>query len=351
MQDVRRHHLLAAALTVVAALLVAGSVVTGSAASADAPTATIEAPTPETTLFVVQSPESNPTTYATAAPEQSTPVITSPPPATVAEPQLTPTAAPTAPIFTFPTPVATKHGHVIVPTPSTSGVYAPLPSPADLRLNARLRWGMHIPHSVRRWAYLIVPVALKYGLDPNLVAAVMTMESNGDPLAWSGADARGLMQVLHGPWDPTLNIETGVRILSTLLRTFRSLPLVLAAYNAGPGAVESYNGIPPYRETRDYVIVVSYLYDLFRHHHLTHKRREQYRTTLRDLVRFADQRKKVARLARIAHLRRDPVLLCDVRVQQCGGNQSEKVFVTHDPFWPLAGRPDPLQRVDPYAAQ
>ena len=224
---------------------------------------------------------------------------------------------------------------------------APLPSPAELRLNARLRWGTHVPAEIRRWAFLIVPAAHKYGLDPNLLAAIMTMESDGDPLAWNGgSDARGLMQVLHGPWDPQANVDAGARMFSQFYAEFQDLKLALAAYNAGPNAVLAYDGVPPYRETRDYVIVVTYLYDLFTHRKLTRKRRAQYRTTLKDLQRFADQRKKVHTLALTAHLPLTPDLDCRL-VQACNQPNPIVVFSSLDPFWPIGEAPDPLQRVDP----
>jgi hypothetical protein len=237
---------------------------------------------------------------------------------------------------------------VIAQAPDVPAV-APLPSPAELRLNARLRWGTHVPPEVRRWAFLIVPAAREYGLDPNLIAAVMTMESDGDPLAWnSGSDARGLMQVLHGPWDPRANVDIGARMLSKFLSEFQDLTLALAAYNAGPNAVLAYDGVPPYLETRDYVIVVAYLYDLFSHRKLTPKRRAQYRMTLRDLQRFADQRKKVHSLALTAHLPLTPDLDCRL-VQACSQPNPIAVFSSLDPFWPVGEAPDPLQRVDPSA--
>jgi hypothetical protein len=225
------------------------------------------------------------------------------------------------------------------------------PSPAQLELDARLRWGDTVPDSVRRWAFLIVPAARKYGLNPNLIAAVMTMESNGDPLAWNqSSDARGLMQVLHGPWDPKKNVFTGARMLAGFLAQFNDLTLALAAYDAGPNAVLAYGGVPPYRETQDYVIVVRYLYDLFSHHTLTARRRALYRATLRDLQHFADQRKKVPRLARIGRVPIDsgtePDLSCRHFASACLKSPApQPIFATHDPFWPLGSSPDPLQRV------
>lgn len=357
-----------AALVLALGLSIAGEGA-GKPASADDVPPTVAVSSPEPTALVV-TPEVAPTVYVTVAPEVSTPIITSAPPPT-SPPLIVATSAPQAPRVRQPVPTYTAVPPIATETPtggqpsavppsSTSGIYAPLPSPSELRLNARLRWGTRAPAAVRRWAFLIVPAAQKYGLDPNLVAAVMTMESAGDPLAWSGADARGLMQILHGPWDPKTNVFTGARMLAQFLAQFGSVRLALAAYNAGPGAVESYNGVPPYRETRDYVIVVGYLYDLFSHHKLGAKRREVFTNTLHDLAHFADQRKRVARVARIAHLRHDPildpVLLCNRKPALCAQPESNAresspaPATTRDPFWPLSGPPDPLQRVDPRAA-
>lgn len=312
-------------------------------APATAATSLPSTPTPPTTPTATPLALATPTAASAAAEENSTPLATSVPLATPTE---TAAAPPTA-VEVTPTPgVATA-------TPSSSQVVGvqpssvPLPSPAQLRMNARLRWGERVPSQVRRWAYLIVPAARRYHINPDLIAAVMTMESNGDPLAWSGADARGLMQILHGPWDPATNIDTGARMLAEFYAEFGSWPLALAAYNAGPGAVSEYNGIPPYRETRDYVIIVNYLFDLFDHHRLSVHRRIQYRSTVADLRHFKDQCKKVERLAHIAHLPVTPVVTCRHVSPGCGAPSDP--FNTNDPFWPVANSPDPLQKVDPYA--
>jgi hypothetical protein len=231
----------------------------------------------------------------------------------------------------------------------------PLPSPQELELNARLHWGRHIPPDVRRWAFLIVPAAHKYHLSPNLIAAVMTMESGGDPLAWNaGSDARGLMQVLHGPWDPKENIFQGARLLALYYAQFQDWTLALAAYNAGPNAVIDAGGVPPYRETRDYVIIVRYLWDLYTHHKISPRRKAQYQSTLRDLQRFATEREKILRLAHIGQVGLPSLGIgstCTGLQSGCSQLQTAPLFQTRDPFWLMGGTPDPLQKVEPLSVQ
>lgn len=105
--------------------------------------------------------------------------------------------------------------------------------------------------------------ALRHGLPPELVLAIVEAESDFNPRAVSPRGARGLMQLMpvtassldvDDSFDPYENIEAGVRHLRRLMDRFDGeLPLVLAAYNAGEGAVQVYGGVPPYRETRRYV--------------------------------------------------------------------------------------------------
>ena len=110
---------------------------------------------------------------------------------------------------------------------------------------------------------VISAVATRYGISEDLIAAVIEAESEFNPRAVSRTGARGLMQLMpetaamlgvSDPFDPRENIEGGVRHLCSLMDRFNgNLPLVLAAYNAGERAVISHGGIPPYRETRQYV--------------------------------------------------------------------------------------------------
>jgi cell wall-associated NlpC family hydrolase len=101
----------------------------------------------------------------------------------------------------------------------------------------------------------------KYGLNPRLLAAVAKTESNFDPNARSGVGAVGLMQFMPAtakgmgidPTDPAQAIDGAAKYLRTQIDRFGSVDLALAAYNAGPGAVQRAGGIPPYAETRNYV--------------------------------------------------------------------------------------------------
>ncbi len=102
----------------------------------------------------------------------------------------------------------------------------------------------------------------KYGIDKKLVMAVIDVESGFNAGAVSPAGARGLMQImpetgkdleLVDPFNPSENIDAGIRYLRFLLDKFPDKKLAIAAYNAGPNAVEKYGGIPPYSETQDYV--------------------------------------------------------------------------------------------------
>ncbi len=110
---------------------------------------------------------------------------------------------------------------------------------------------------------LIRTAAEKHGVDEKIIHHLIAVESNFNPRAVSRKQARGLMQLLpqtaarysvSNVFDPAQNIDAGTRYLKDLLARFHdSLPLALAAYNAGPEVVERYGGIPPLRETQNYV--------------------------------------------------------------------------------------------------
>ncbi|MBI4843662.1 MAG: lytic transglycosylase domain-containing protein [Nitrospirae bacterium] len=109
-----------------------------------------------------------------------------------------------------------------------------------------------------------------YGIEPSLVHAIITVESNWRADAVSPKGAMGLMQLMPltasdmdviNPYDPEENIEGGVRYLRLMLDKFNDLPLALAAYNAGPRTVEEYGGIPDIPETRQYVKKVLAIYN------------------------------------------------------------------------------------------
>lgn len=101
----------------------------------------------------------------------------------------------------------------------------------------------------------------RYQLPTGLLAAVAETESGGNTAAVSPAGAQGLMQLMPGtahglgvdPWNPDQAVQGAAQLLSGYLHRFGTVPLALAAYNAGPGAVEQYGGIPPYAETQNYV--------------------------------------------------------------------------------------------------
>ncbi len=111
--------------------------------------------------------------------------------------------------------------------------------------------------------------AAEFNVDPALVKAIVYNESAFDPGAESGAGARGLMQLMpetaaslgvSDPYDAAQNVRGGTRYLRGLLDRFHDVALAIAAYNAGPAAVERYGGVPPYAETRNYVrgVLTSY---------------------------------------------------------------------------------------------
>lgn len=134
--------------------------------------------------------------------------------------------------------------------------------------------------AIDQWDAYIQASAQRNGLDPNLVKAVIYQESRGNPKAQSGKNARGLMQLIPGTFasfkkhlsdlfgaeraenafDPEVNIEAGCTYLAQMKAKFGSDKLALAAYNAGPGNVQKYGGVPPFSETQKYVATISERY-------------------------------------------------------------------------------------------
>jgi len=117
-----------------------------------------------------------------------------------------------------------------------------------------------------RWEALITEASERHGVDRDLVTAVIAQESAGNPNAVSHKGAKGLMQLMDGTaremgvrysFSPAENINGGVKYLKMMLNMFDGdEKLALASYNAGPGAVRRHGGIPPFRETQEYVTAV-----------------------------------------------------------------------------------------------
>jgi soluble lytic murein transglycosylase-like protein len=113
---------------------------------------------------------------------------------------------------------------------------------------------------------LVTGASQANGVPAGLVHAILMAESAGNPSAISVAGAQGLMQLMPGtaascgianPFDPTENVQCGTGYLHSLLHRYHNdVTLAVAAYNAGPGAVDRYHGVPPYPETRAYVVRV-----------------------------------------------------------------------------------------------
>lgn len=118
---------------------------------------------------------------------------------------------------------------------------------------------------------VISNISKKHGIDEKLVQALIRQESGFNPNAKSKAGAMGLMQLMpftarslgvNDPYNMVQNVEGGVKYLKSMLNKYNgNVILALAAYNAGPGAVDKYDGVPPYPETQNYVksILANYL--------------------------------------------------------------------------------------------
>ena len=121
----------------------------------------------------------------------------------------------------------------------------------------------NIVHTRDSYNHIIRTASFKYGIEPSLIKALITVESNWDSYAVSKKGAIGLMQIMPAtatdmqiinPYDPEQNIEAGTRYLRFMLNRFKgNLDMALAAYNAGPTTVEKSGGVPAIAETREYI--------------------------------------------------------------------------------------------------
>jgi soluble lytic murein transglycosylase-like protein len=129
-----------------------------------------------------------------------------------------------------------------------------------------------IPSLTDQYDHVITEASKKHGISFSLLKALIKTESDFNPWAVSSAGARGLMQLMpeniktlkiKNPFDPRENIMGGARYLKQLINRFGGkLPLALAAYNAGPGVVEQYRRVPPFKETENFVQEVMKYYAL-----------------------------------------------------------------------------------------
>ena len=159
---------------------------------------------------------------------------------------------------------------IATPSPATDG------RAFDAFVRAAPPGGGKAPISPEVVARLAGRDAAAWNVDPALIEAIVANESGFDPRATSAAGARGLMQLMPATasalgvadaYDPVQNLWGGTRYVRGLLDRFGgNLELALAAYNAGPGAVEKYGGVPPYAETHRYVRSVLASYEYYRAH-------------------------------------------------------------------------------------
>jgi soluble lytic murein transglycosylase-like protein len=199
---------------------------------------------------------------------------------------VSPSGTPLAASTTYPTYPTAESTNVAYPSgesaspipipavgayPSASPVASPVSAyPSASALTSPLASAQSSPYDP-----LIERAAVRNGLDPAILHGLIQQESGFDPNARSGAGALGLTQLMPGtasslgvtePLDPTQSIEGGARYLSGLMQQFGGNAAdALAAYNAGPGAVSKYGGVPPYAETQEYVSKVLGYAEAYRH--------------------------------------------------------------------------------------
>jgi soluble lytic murein transglycosylase-like protein len=139
--------------------------------------------------------------------------------------------------------------------------------PRFLPTNIRYQSIGNVLDKISRFNSIIEEASSTYSIDKNLITAVIAQESAGNPLAQSPKGAKGLMQLIDSTakamgvsnvYNPRENILGGTKYLKQLLNKYGvNEILALASYNAGPGAVDKYNGVPPYKETQHYIRRIS----------------------------------------------------------------------------------------------
>lgn len=229
------------------------------AAQQPAPPLQINPPALQAAAAPAEAVRSAPSEIASPAPEapKETPKPVTPPGAVATAPAPAPTPVPA------PAPAAAVASHPTTPPPPKPNDEAErLKKAAALLVKVNAALGM--PQSP--YGKIIYDIAVRHSINPHLVAAVIHVESAFNPRAVSPKGAYGLMQLLPETarrfgltrkkdlFNPKKNLEAGVRYLKWLADRFGGdAEKILAAYNAGEGAVERFGGIPPYQETQSYV--------------------------------------------------------------------------------------------------
>jgi len=157
-----------------------------------------------------------------------------------------------------------RHSYLLPSTPAQSSKTSGTSSPQPVLPSASVQ------KRIESYSDTIQAASQKFGVNANLIKAVMASESGGKPNAQSSKDAKGLMQLIDSTasdmgvknvWNPQQNIFGGAKYLKQMLDKFQGdLPRAVASYNAGPAAVEKHGGVPPIKETKEYVSkVLNYL--------------------------------------------------------------------------------------------